>query len=88
MELIASLFCHVPEGLPETEVQQELQRQHDMLAQHAAHTGRAIEHCFFHVGEFLSLIHISRLGLQTADWWKSTCPPVRRFPPPHGLSYL
>ena len=52
MELIASLFCHVPEGLPETEVQQELQRQHDMLAQHAAHTGRAIEHCFFHVGEF------------------------------------
>ena len=36
MELIASLFCHVPEGLPETEVQQELQRQHDMLAQHAA----------------------------------------------------
>ena len=47
MELIASLFCHVPEGLPETEVQQELQRQHDMLAQHAAHTGRAIEHCFF-----------------------------------------
>lgn len=52
MELIASLFCHVPEGLPETEVQQELQRQHDMLAQHTAHTGRAIEHCFFHVGEF------------------------------------
>ena len=52
MELIASLFCHVPEGLPETEVQQELQRQHDVLAQHAAHTGRVIEHCFFHVGEF------------------------------------
>lgn len=52
MELIASLFCHVPEGLPETEVQQELQRQHDMLAQHAAHTGRAIEHCFFQDGEF------------------------------------
>ena len=52
MDLIASLFCHVPEGLPETEVQQELQRQHDVLAQHAAHTGRVIEHCFFHVGEF------------------------------------
>ena len=52
MELIASLFCHVPEVLPETEVQQELQRQHDVLAQYAAHTGRAIEHCFFHVGEF------------------------------------
>ena len=52
MELIASLFCHVPEGLPETEVQQELQRQHDVLAQHAAHTGRVIEHCFFHAGEF------------------------------------
>ena len=51
MELIASLFCHVPEGLPETEVQQKLQRQHDVLAQYAAHTGRAIEHCFFHVGE-------------------------------------
>lgn len=52
MELIASLFCHVPGDLPETETQQELQRQHDVLAQHAAHTGRAIEHCFFHVGEF------------------------------------
>ena len=52
MELIASLFCHVPEGLPETEMQRELQRQHDVLTQHAAHTGRTIEHCFFHVGEF------------------------------------
>ena len=41
MELIASLFCHVPEGLPETEVQQELQRQHDMLAQHAAQSSIA-----------------------------------------------
>lgn len=52
MELIASLFCHVPEGLSETEVQQELQRQHDALTQYAASSGRTIEHCFFHVGEF------------------------------------
>lgn len=52
MELIASLFCHGPEGLPGSEVQQELQRQHDVLAQHAENTGRTIEHCFFHVGEF------------------------------------
>lgn len=52
MELIASLFCHVSEELPETEARQELQRQHDVLVRHAAHTGRAIKHCFFHVGEF------------------------------------
>lgn len=52
MESIASLFCHVPKDLPETEAQQELQRQRDVLVRHAAHTGRAIEHCFFHVGEF------------------------------------
>ena len=32
MELIASIFCHVPEGIPEGEIQQELQRQHDILA--------------------------------------------------------
>lgn len=52
MELMASLFCHVPEGLPEPEAQQELQRQYDVMAQYAADTGRVIEHCFFHVGEF------------------------------------
>lgn len=52
MELIASLFCHVSESIPEAEIQQELQRQHDILAQNAASSGRTIEHCFFHVGEF------------------------------------
>ena len=52
MELIASLFCHVPESIPKSEMQQELQRQHDILAQNAASSGRTIEHCFFHVGEF------------------------------------
>lgn len=52
MEQIAALFCHVPKGLPEAEMRQELQRQHDVLAQHAARAGRVIEHCFFHVDEF------------------------------------
>ena len=52
MELIASLFCHVSESIPEAEMQRELQRQHDILAQNAASSGRTIEHCFFHVGEF------------------------------------
>ena len=52
MELIASLFCHVSESIPEAEIQRELQRQHDILAQNAASSGRTIEHCFFHVGEF------------------------------------
>ena len=52
MELIASIFCHVPEGIPEGEIQQELQRQHDILAQNATSSSRTIEHCFFHVGEF------------------------------------
>lgn len=52
MELIASLFCHVPAGLMEIEMQRELQRQHELLVQHAAQTGRVIEYCFFHVGEF------------------------------------
>ena len=52
MTLSATLFCHVPKGMTEIEMQQELQRQHDVLAQHAANTGRTIEHCFFHVGEF------------------------------------
>lgn len=52
MERIATLFCHVPEGLSEAEMRQGLQRQHDVLAQHAARAGRVIEHCFFHVGEF------------------------------------
>ena len=50
MELIASLFCHVSESIPEAEIQRELQRQHDILAQNAASSGRTIEHCFFHVG--------------------------------------
>ena len=35
MELIASLFCHVSESIPEAEIQRELQRQHDILAQRA-----------------------------------------------------
>lgn len=52
MELIASLFCHVSKSIPEAEIQRELQRQHDTLAQYAASSGRTIEHCFFHVGEF------------------------------------
>lgn len=52
MEPIAALFCHIPKGLPEAGMQQELQRQHDMLAQYAARVGCVIEHCFFHVGEF------------------------------------
>lgn len=52
MEQIATLFCHVPKGLSEAEMRQELHRQHDVLAQHAARAGRVIEHCFFHVGEF------------------------------------
>ena len=30
MELIASLFCHVSESIPEAEIQRELQRQHDI----------------------------------------------------------
>ena len=51
MELIASLFCHVSESIPEAEIQRELQRQHDILAQNAASSGRTIEH--------LSLIQIS-----------------------------
>lgn len=51
MERSASLFCHVPKG-SSAETQKELQRQHDVLAQYAARDGRAIEHCFFHVGEF------------------------------------
>lgn len=46
MELIASLFCHVSESIPEAEIQRELQRQHDILAQNAASSGRTIEHCF------------------------------------------
>ena len=44
MELIASLFCHVSESIPEAEIQRELQRQHDILAQNAASSGRTIEH--------------------------------------------
>ena len=58
MELIASLFCHVSESIPEAEIQRELQRQHDILAQNAASSGRTIEHCFFHVGEFNLEDHI------------------------------
>lgn len=52
MELITSLFCHVSESIPKSEIQRELQRQHDILAQNATSSGRTIEHCFFHVGEF------------------------------------
>lgn len=52
MELRASLFCHVPEGLSKTDIQQELRRQHDVLAMYAVQTERTVEHCFFHVGAF------------------------------------
>ena len=41
MELIASLFCHVSESIPEAEIQRELQRQHDILAQNADHSRAA-----------------------------------------------
>ena len=52
MEKLASIFCHIPNGMLKDEARRELQRQHDRLVQEAARMGRTIEHCFFHVGEF------------------------------------
>lgn len=52
MEKLASIFCHIPNGMLKDEARRELRRQHDRLAQEAARMGRTIEHCFFHVGEF------------------------------------
>lgn len=52
MERIASLFCHVTADLRGMETQTELQRQHNVLVRCAVHSGRTIEHCFFHVGEW------------------------------------
>lgn len=52
MEKLASIFCHIPNGMLKDEAHRELWRQHDWLAQEAARMGRTIEHCFFHVGEF------------------------------------
>ena len=52
MDNLVSIFCHVPNDMPEKDTLQELWRQHDQLAQEAARMGRAVEHCFFHVGKF------------------------------------
>ena len=52
MDNLVSIFCHVPNDTPEEDTFQELWRQHDQLAQEAARMGRAVEHCFFHVGKF------------------------------------
>ena len=52
MEKLASIFCHIPNGMLKDEAHRELWRQHDRLAQEANRMGRTIEHCFFHMGEF------------------------------------
>lgn len=52
MDNLVSIFCHVPNDMPEEDKLQELRRQHDRLEQEAAQMGQAVEHCFFHVGEF------------------------------------
>ena len=52
MEKLASIFCHIPNGMQRDEAHRELWRQHDRLAQETARMGRTIEHCFFHVGGF------------------------------------
>ena len=52
MEKLASIFCHIPNGMLKDEAHRELRRQHDRLAQEANRMGRTIEHCFFHMGEF------------------------------------
>lgn len=51
MDIFVSIFCHVPNDMLEEDTLQELWRQHDRLAQEAARMGRAVEHCFFHIGE-------------------------------------
>lgn len=48
MKHFATLFCHVSK--PNAQI--ELQRQNDLLTQHAVQKGLPIEHCFFHVGNF------------------------------------
>lgn len=51
MDIFVSIFCHVPNDMLEEDTLQELWRQHDRLAREAARMGRAVEHCFFHIGE-------------------------------------
>ena len=51
MDIFVSIFCHVPNDMLEEDTLQDLWRQHDRLAQEAARMGRAVEHCFFHIGE-------------------------------------
>lgn len=51
MDIFVSIFCHVPNDMLEEDTLQELWRQHDRLAQEAARMDRAVEHCFFHIGE-------------------------------------
>ena len=51
MNTFVSIFCPVPSDMPEEDTLQELWRQHDQLGQEAVRMGRAVEHCFFHIGE-------------------------------------
>lgn len=46
MDNLVSIFCHVPNDMPEEETLQELWRQHDQLAQEAARMAEPLSTAF------------------------------------------